>query len=298
VRSLELYESPAGTRIHVSADEEAGANVLARGGPKSRERALWAILARELDYQSVFDLGANYGQVTLEQVYGDSTRIVLVEANPGLIPYLERTVEAHPNRGHIELVNAALGQDDGTAQLFVRHDAVGKSSLIRHRGDAVTVPQRSLDSLLRDAPVRGNAILKLDVEGSELAALEGAQSTLGSLENYAIMVELHPGFMRETAGSVGHYLELLCGYGALYELASSKRHLRTFNFSKFVRHGRLTDVVIVAGAEYGTHLRELRQSPTSANVSSGPQTSSAPNGLRARIKRRLRAIGQGGAIGG
>ncbi|MDA1080056.1 MAG: FkbM family methyltransferase [Gemmatimonadetes bacterium] len=71
------------------------------------------------------------------------------------------------------LVQAALGAEDGT----VRFDSgAGEASRISGEGSGPTVALRALDSALaRGTPTE----IKLDIEGSEQEALEGARETIG-----------------------------------------------------------------------------------------------------------------------
>ena len=255
---MESFEAPSGARIHVNPDDQAGQRALARGGPKDREQRLWSFLANELSYQAVYDLGANYGQVTLGAAYPPETEVVLVEPNPQLVPYLQRSIETHPNREQIKLHSLALGNHDGSANLFIRTEAQGKSSLVQERGESTPVPLTTLDALASPSAGTRDAIIKLDVEGSELALLEGAAETLSGFDNYAIMIELHPGYMRMTADSVGRYVELLCSYGRLWEQNKSGA-VKPFDFARFVRRGKLHDILIVSGDRYTAQIREAKR---------------------------------------
>jgi FkbM family methyltransferase len=279
---VQHYTAPSGARIHVSPDEQAGQRALQRRGPKPHEHQLWSFLAANLPYQAAYDLGANYGQVSLASTYPPQVPIALVEANPELVPYLERTIATHPNRESITLHNIALGDHDGPATLYVRHDAIGKSSFVRKRGDATEVQMTTFDALAPPTPEITSAIIKIDVEGSELAVLAGATRKLDSLDDYAIMIELHPGFMRRTAGSVGVYLETLCEYGRLWEQNRAGR-LRYFDFSSFVHHDRLSDILIVSGDRYTERLREFNRTPRHTGNGDAP----APRRALGRLRRRL-----------
>ena len=285
---MERYTAPSGALIHVSAEERAGRRALKRRGPKAREHRLWSFLARELEYDAVYDLGANYGQVSLATRYPPCVPVTLVEANPELVPYLQRTIRTHPNHECIRLHSVALGDHEGPATLWVRHDAIGKSSLIRSQGEATQVRITTLDELVALRDDQHRMIIKLDVEGSELAVLAGAASTLASVDDYAIMIELHPGYMRQAAGSRGAYLEALCSYGSLLEEGSNGR-IRTFDFAKFIHKDSLTDVVIVSGSTYLEVIRRFNQGATTADA----QPVGKLRRLEDRLKRPFRAASLG-----
>jgi FkbM family methyltransferase len=95
--------------------------------------------------------------------------------------------------------NLAIGESDGEAMLNVA-EVAEVSSLLRATGVAtttewktertVTVAKRSLDSLLPEIldPTAGAAYLKLDIQGYESAALDGAFRSLGRFD--AIEMEM------------------------------------------------------------------------------------------------------------
>jgi FkbM family methyltransferase len=87
----------------------------------------------------------------------------------------------------------AVGREDGTAALVSPRqgcsrleDAVPAPSLSAARSTTVV---RSLDGLLRDGAVPVPDVLKVDVEGSELDVLIGAQHALQNVR--ALVVECH-----------------------------------------------------------------------------------------------------------
>ncbi len=88
-----------------------------------------------------------------------------------------------------------IGSNDGTAYLAKRHQS-GNLNVAGHPyffsvgpagSDAVPIPVRSLDSLLPEVGLPGPYVLKIDVEGSEMLALIGAERSLSDIA--AILVE-------------------------------------------------------------------------------------------------------------
>jgi FkbM family methyltransferase len=82
----------------------------------------------------------------------------------------------------------ALGDEDGTAIFHVTQDTVSSSLLeevgngTSGLGEAVTVSVTKLDSWARNRTIRRPALLKLDIEGNELAALRGAEKVLPQID--------------------------------------------------------------------------------------------------------------------
>ncbi|HEX4047180.1 MAG TPA: FkbM family methyltransferase, partial [Elusimicrobiota bacterium] len=66
---------------------------------------------------------------------------------------------------------------DGTVELFV-HERGINHSIVRGSGKSVTVPLRTVDSLVRERGLERVDFLKIDIEGAVPAALRGAAETM------------------------------------------------------------------------------------------------------------------------
>jgi FkbM family methyltransferase len=137
---------------------------------------------------TVFDVGANVGYVTVLAAVaaGPSGRVLSFEPHPELFAVLEQNVSA--GRGGrsmamTELHRAALGQDSGTAELWIPPQFAANDGISRIVANpspgamTIRVDVRTIDEVLGDRSV---AVLKLDVEGSELQVLRGATRALES----------------------------------------------------------------------------------------------------------------------
>lgn len=76
---------------------------------------------------------------------------------------------------HITLVQCALGSQDGEACFAQSYGGI-KGSRLGTGGDNIfSVPLRSIDSILKGGKA---TFIKMDIEGAELSALQGAENTL------------------------------------------------------------------------------------------------------------------------
>ena len=161
---------------------------LAAGRYERRERALSARIVRPGDV--VLELGAGLGFLSsyLRKFTG-AGKIVCVEANPNLIPYINR-VHAVNAIDRIELLNGVvLPRPDGAASIpfYCRRDfwasSLDPSSPFE---SVVSVGALSFPDILdRHRP----DVLVMDIEGGELELL--TTPSAGSIR--AAVVETHPG---------------------------------------------------------------------------------------------------------
>ena len=157
-------------------------------------------LAGERGFGCVLDVGAHRGQsAKLLRDLGHRGRIVSFEPHPASYAELEAASAGDPGW---EVRRLALGSRSGSAELLGR--AAGDlSSLLpnstygdgfdamRLAGPPVAVEIARLDEVLAETPEwldDGPVLLKVDVQGTELAVLEGAGPALGRLA--AVQVEL------------------------------------------------------------------------------------------------------------
>jgi FkbM family methyltransferase len=139
------------------------------------------------DFASVVDVGANRGQFTLfvAGLYPQA-RIFAFEPLPGPYAVLARIASG---RERIQTFRAAIGPRVATASIHVMHPEDSSSLLAPTERQSAVFPQTRLAGTLpvEMAPLHAfvgpgdlcaPALLKLDVQGFELAALEGCASLL------------------------------------------------------------------------------------------------------------------------
>lgn len=149
------------------------------------------------------DVGAWYGPWTA-RLARRADRVVAVEPTPRLAAHLRR---AFPG---VTVVEAVASDREGSAVLYVPSagPVVGTSSMDVPAGDTTPLTVRSvtLDAL----ELTGVTFIKLDVEGHEVPALQGAERTIRR-DRPVLLVELEARIQ-----PIGPVLALLAGWG--YEL--------------------------------------------------------------------------------
>jgi FkbM family methyltransferase len=169
-----------------------------------------------LERWTVVDCGANVGLFSL--FLRRANRIVAIEPNPSASKRLTRNFERNGLKGTV--VEAAVSNFDGTVKMGFG----GVPSVLAQIGTSgVEVRCISLDSVLEEQGIETVDLLKLDVEGHEIEALEGCEKALKREAIKRIVAEhsgndqllaaldshlVQFGFQRTAVGSVNARYEL------------------------------------------------------------------------------------------
>jgi FkbM family methyltransferase len=144
---------------------------------------------------TVVDGGAHIGLVSHYLAYHcpSVVRTWAFEPNPHLVPVLRANCESMPHEA--SAVAKALSDFTGRATLIVPDGSDADGAYIVAADDGAIEVTRVDDLLL---PADLGLILKIDVEGSELAILKGAQTTLRAAPFFVVLFEAHPEVMKRT----------------------------------------------------------------------------------------------------
>lgn len=144
----------------------------------------------------LIDLGADIGVVTaqLKQQAKNITLAICLEPNPNAYEILKLNADSFD----FVAINQAISNYQGHAQLnFQEHygsDHEGYITPSTHGKTSVT----TLDYLYQNYQLFQFSviILKIDVEGQEIACLEGAKHLLKSTPQIMILIEIHPDVLK------------------------------------------------------------------------------------------------------
>ena len=160
------------------------------------EREDWiepeAAFARRLagTVRAALDVGANFGFYASTLAAGGAD-VLAFEPHPQLAEALRRAFAG----GRARVLETACGAETGTMR-FGGHQHVEGSR--RAVDGAFEVPVARLDDLVPSAVAQALDFVKIDVEGGELAVIEGATRLLGDAEPL-IMVEIKDGHSYDLA---------------------------------------------------------------------------------------------------
>src|SRR5258705_2158544 len=159
---------------------------------------------------SVLDCGANVGELALiaSKLVGPRGRVLVFEPLDRLADQLEANIFAN-ELGNVEVLRLGVGASEGTAPIYgapsryldgTRHEGLGSLFSSSDRSEiAAAISLTSIDKIVGDLQVARIDLIKLDIEGGELAALKGAERTLRNLKP-SLIVELG----RETCRAAGY----------------------------------------------------------------------------------------------
>ena len=137
-------------------------------------------LQKKLRQGDVFiDVGANIGLWTLVAAssVGTNGRVFSFEPNPATFEKLVYNVRLNARCSLVEVYQEAVSREDGLASFACesQHNVSAISSYCSN-GDVIRVRTRALDFLLAKESVAEHLVgIKIDAEGHELEALEGAE---------------------------------------------------------------------------------------------------------------------------
>jgi FkbM family methyltransferase len=145
------------------------------------------------------DIGANLGEWTLPLArrVGPSGRVLAVEPAPRAAMALGKSLAANA-LVQAELVECALGDHKGAAELAVPLVTSSRSDTGTARigrafpgHEIATVKLRRLDSLIAERGLDRVDLIKIDVEGHERLALDGAAATLAQFRPALVLETGH-----------------------------------------------------------------------------------------------------------
>ena len=205
------------------------------------------------------DVGANVGIYTLLAASrGPGVRVTAIEPDSETFTRLGENVEL--NRfSNVGLISAAVGGAEGTAVFTVGRDTENR---LARAGESqvATLPMTTLD---RVAGADRPALIKIDVEGSELSVLQGARDILKSEPGPALFFEINnscfaAGYTpRDIASFLGEHRY------SLHEYDAEKNMLRAYDAATLPRSGN-----VIATKDADALMRRLASNENGAALSS------------------------------
>ena len=153
---------------------------------------------------TVVDVGANIGSLSLlaAVLTQDTGKVVAVEAHPRIFGFQAQNLALNPAH-RVEAQNVALG--DAPGHLHFSDDRSDDQNAVLNDDGGIVVPVTTLDSLTGELP--RIALLKIDVEGYEMAVLKGATATLARTD--CVFYESWEAHLKKWGIGTGDVIQLL-----------------------------------------------------------------------------------------
>jgi FkbM family methyltransferase len=181
-------------------------------GGEASALGAFLFLLREDDV--VWDVGASVGLYAVHAA-GTVRSVVAFEPDPATFQRLVANVRLNGFADRVICRARALGRSPGVVQLHtdgLEGNAPSVRNLERHTGSE-TVTLETVDTVLAEGVI-APTVLKLDVEGAELAVLEGATRMLASERRPRVLfAEVHRKFLPNGGDDVGRIEALIAKAG-------------------------------------------------------------------------------------
>ncbi len=155
-----------------------------------------AVIQGALPRDGVFlDVGANVGLMTVQaaSAWCPQGRVIAIEGSPKVSRWLGHNVSVN-GLANVQIVQRAVTAKSGDEVLFydVPDEKLGMSALVnRFHTEGVAVRTITLDDAVAQAGLDRVDVIKIDVEGHELAAFQGAARLLAQEKPPLIIFEFN-----------------------------------------------------------------------------------------------------------
>jgi FkbM family methyltransferase len=175
----------------------------------------------------VWDVGANIGLISLVLAKSCDVTVHAFEPEPRNFAHLQRNIALNGLENRIFAHPVALGDREGDVDLFVggetgdgRHSIIGSGMDGAHVTSVqVTTPSRAINQFASPP-----SVVKIDVEGFELAVLRGLASISPQCSTLReLFVEVHPQKL-DTQGERAESLTLELTTAGYHRISSQKRN--------------------------------------------------------------------------
>lgn len=152
---------------------------------------------------TVLDVGANFGffGVVAGSELGSGGRLMFVEANPILIPYIKKSLSVNGLVKKSVIVQKAVSNKKGIAPFNFLEDVWGSSGMqelpkewqeIYPTHEVIDVETDTIDAICKQAGITSANVIKIDIEGYENFAFEGMGNLIKNSPELKVFLEFTP----------------------------------------------------------------------------------------------------------
>ncbi|MFH0936553.1 MAG: FkbM family methyltransferase [Candidatus Woesearchaeota archaeon] len=142
---------------------------------------------------TVIDIGAHIGYYTLiaAKLIGKKGKVYSFEPNPDNFALLKKNIEENGYK-NVTLINKAISNKKGFLKLFINPESSGGASIYEKENAKyyTNIIATTLDESLKN--IKKIDIIKMDIEGAEILALEGMSNIIKRNKNIKLIIEFNP----------------------------------------------------------------------------------------------------------
>ena len=190
---------------------------------------------------TVVDLGANIGYFTLlaARIVGNKGKVYAFEPEPLNYSLLTKNIDLNGYE-NVVAVQKAISDATGKVRFFLDKKDTGAHTMYQHGtgGEFIEVESTTLDDFFADKGQTIN-VIKMDVEGAEMAALSGMDRTIKENKNLKMFVEFYfPGIKHAGHSPQEFVRKLLEDYRfsilAIGEYTKGRNYIEINNFDELM----------------------------------------------------------------
>lgn len=187
---------------------------------------------------TIIDIGANLGYYTAiaSRLAGERGLVLAFEPEPNFFKLLSRNINRN-NLKNVACFELAIAEKNGLTNLYLSSENKGHNSIINSEElkTAVQVKTTTLDDFLASQKIAKVDIIKMDIEGAEILALEGMRDTLAK-HKPLLFLEFSPHSIIKINRNPLDFLLTLQKIGySIFEINKSRQRLDSaINFQKFI----------------------------------------------------------------
>ena len=163
-----------------------------------------ALVERGYSFPNIYDIGGSNGAwtVVMSKVF-PASHFELFEPLSGIDKsYTENLVHLKAVHANSRMNPIAIGEKDGKIDIHKFPESVGSTTLpLEHEvpnAKTISVPVRSIDSLVGSGLYPSPDFIKMDIQGGELVALRGAVDVLPNVQFILLETWLQRGYGKTT----------------------------------------------------------------------------------------------------
>jgi len=214
----QLWSTPAGQWWIPSGSEEALPILVVQQEMDSYGGSDWGVREGAV----VLDCGAHVGLFTKKALSMGARQVVAIEPSPKNLECLRRNLKDDIAQGKVVVVPKGVwDQEDELILHTYDGNSAADSFVVQAEGSTseISVPLTTIDQLVRDLNLKEVDLIKMDIKGAALRALQGSEETI-RLHNPRLVIsteekEDHPTEIASWVGSFAPDYELSCGLCAL-----------------------------------------------------------------------------------